>query len=63
MKQFNGTVTEPYSIPSKTKEKDKSNNKYNHINWDSFEEETKILFSKELVFMFSVSTVWFITFI
>lgn len=63
IKNLNRTIAEPFGIPSKTGEQDKSNNKLSDINWESVKEKTKKLFSKELLFMLSMSCIWFFAFI
>jgi len=62
IKNLNRTIAEPFGIPSKTGEQDKSYNKLSDINWESVKEKIKALFSKELLFMLSMSCIWFFVF-
>ena len=60
-KQLNSTLVEPFEIPSRTAEP-KEDITGNRLTWDVLKAKSKTLFSKELVFMLSVSTIWFFAF-
>ena len=59
---LNRTIAEPFVIPSKTTDNKESYYKFSDLSWDRIKEKSKTLFTKELVFMLSVSTAWFLTF-
>jgi len=59
---LNRTIAEPFGIPSKTADNKESYYKFSDLSWDRIKEKSKTLFTKELVFMLSVSTAWFLTF-
>ena len=59
---LNRTIAEPFGIPSKTTDNKESYYKFSDLSWDRIKEKSKTLFTKELVFMFSLSTAWFLTF-
>jgi hypothetical protein len=62
IKQFNSTIAETIEAPVKTKEYKESTNKQ-EFDWAAVKEQIKSNFSKELVFMLSVSTAWFAAFV
>jgi hypothetical protein len=62
-KQFNSTLVEPFEAPSKAREYKESTHKSHELSWDEIKEKAKSYFTKELVFMLSVSTAWFIAFL
>jgi hypothetical protein len=57
-KQFNSTIVEPIDAPTF-----KESTSTQEFNWDAVKEQIKSNFSKELVFMLSVSTAWFAAFV
>jgi hypothetical protein len=61
LKQLNRTLVEPFEIPSRTAET-KESFTGNTLTWDKLKAKSKTIFSKELVFMLSVSAVWFFAF-
>ena len=64
IKNLNRTLVEPFGIPSKTSQRNKSFNKSGDINRERFRENLKtLLMEKELVFMLSISSVWFFAFL
>jgi hypothetical protein len=60
---LNRTIAEPFGIPSKTIHNKESYYKFSDLSWDRIKEKSKTLFTKELVFMLSVSAAWFLTFL
>ena len=61
LNQLNKTLVEPFEIPARTAEvKEKFTG--NRLTWDLIKAKSKALFSKELVFMLAVSTIWFVAF-
>jgi hypothetical protein len=63
LKQFDSTIVEPIDAPSKAREYKESIPKTYELSWDEIKEKAKSYFSKELVFMLSVSAAWFATFL
>ena len=61
LKQLNKTLVEPFEIPSKTVET-KENYTGDSLSWDVLKSKSKSLFSPDLVFMLSVSAIWFFAF-
>ena len=62
IKQFNSTIAEPIEAPVKNREYEKGT-RTQEFNWEAIKEQIKSNFSKELVFMLSVSAAWFAAFI
>ena len=61
LNQLNKTLVEPFEIPSKSVET-KENYTGDRLSWDVLKSKSKALFSPDLVFMLSVSAIWFFAF-
>ena len=61
-KQFSSTIAEPIEAPVKTREFEERT-RTQEFNWEAVRDQLKANFSKELVFMLSVSTAWFAAFV
>ena len=62
IEQFDSAIAEPIEAPVRTREFEEET-RTQEFNWEAVKEQLKSNFSKELVFMLSVSTAWFAAFV